>query len=208
MTYFFFAVLLVLLFFCTGVFGYILLAICALVFLCAILPDFFWIILATSVIGVVLYYYSTRKDRENQAVKNKLKKQREEERRLFKTQLAELIEKYGECSGNINLGNWDEHTLQKRLLVFKKSNIVIINGIEYEFSDIIRYSANNDTTYDYSAKKTIWKNRICIHTKSSEKPTIILKVYGNREKAYTITSILNMIINKNKKQYRQLRKQK
>ncbi|MDE5886045.1 MAG: hypothetical protein K2H46_00475 [Muribaculaceae bacterium] len=206
---FFFVVLLALLFFCTGEFGLILLVICVLIFLCAILPEFLWVILSALILGAILYYFSTKKDRKSKTAKGKLEDQRKAERRLYYAKLDRLIKRFGNCSANINLGNWDECTIKKRLLVFRKSNIIVINGKYIPFSDIVSFSTHNRVNYDYATKKAIWKSKMCINVNSTENPTMILEIEGNRKKLDKITSILNSIINKNKKniQSQQLCKQ-
>jgi len=143
---FFVIVLLAFLYFCTGAFGYVLLVITMLVLICMILPGFFWVILTTSVFGAILYYFATKDERRKNAERKRLKEQREEEGKLYKAQLADFIKKYGNCSVDINLGGWTDHTLTKRLLVFEESKIIIINESKYKFSDILGFSMIDDST--------------------------------------------------------------
>ena len=179
--------------------------------LIAINPYNIYAIIVTLVLGGIIYYLSLPKDRRHNLwnKKKNSKEQREEERSQYNAQLTEFIKKYGNCSENINIAAWDDLQIKNRLIVFRKVNIIVLNGIEYYFHDIISYSANTNTSYDYAKNRTIWKSNIQINTNLSKHNTVVLRVIGNKDKAYKITSILDMIINKNKKNKRiqKLRKQ-
>lgn len=86
-----------------------------------------------------------RQEREAQIAQNR-KKQRQIEQEEYDKALAYFSSRLGECSINENLGNWNEHRIATRVLIFEKSSIIIINSKEYKFSDILGYSLVDDAT--------------------------------------------------------------
>lgn len=86
-----------------------------------------------------------RQEREAQIAQNR-KKQRQIEQEKYDKALADFFSRFGECSINENLGNWNEHRIATRVLIFEKSSIIIINSKEYKFSDILGYSLVDDAT--------------------------------------------------------------
>lgn len=86
-----------------------------------------------------------RQEIEEQIAQNR-KKQRQIEREEYDKALAVFSSCFGECSINENLGNWDDYRIEKRVLIFEQSSIIIINSKEYKFSDILGYSLVDDAT--------------------------------------------------------------
>ena len=86
-----------------------------------------------------------RQEREAQIAQNR-KKQRQIEQEEYDKALADFSLRFGECSINENLGNWNEHRIATRVLIFEKSSIIIINSKEYKFSDILGCSLVDDAT--------------------------------------------------------------
>lgn len=86
-----------------------------------------------------------RQEREAQIAQNR-KKQRQIEQEEYDKALADFSSRFGECSINENLGNWNEHRIATRVLIFEKSSIIIINSKEYKFSDILGCSLVDDAT--------------------------------------------------------------
>lgn len=86
-----------------------------------------------------------RQEREAQIAQNR-KKQRQIEQEEYDKALTEISSRLGECSINENLGNWKEHRIATRVLVFEQSNIIVLNSKEYKFSDILGYSLVDDAT--------------------------------------------------------------
>ncbi len=86
-----------------------------------------------------------RQEREAQIAQNR-KRQRQIEQEEYDKALADFSSRFGECSLNENLGNWNEHHIATRVLIFEKSSIIIINSKEYKFSDILGYSLVDDAT--------------------------------------------------------------
>lgn len=86
-----------------------------------------------------------RQEIEEQIAQNR-KKQRQIEREEYDKVLAVFSSRFGECSINENLGNWDDYRIEKRVLIFEQSSIIIINSKEYKFSDILGYSLVDDVT--------------------------------------------------------------
>lgn len=70
----------------------------------------------------------------------------EKEKEEYNKHLANLSAKFGECTINENLGNWGEHRIESRVLIYEQSNIIVINSNEYKFSDILGYSLVDDAT--------------------------------------------------------------
>lgn len=86
------------------------------------------------------------KEAEKRSKADELREQRAKAKEELNAQIAELAKRFGNCSVDINLGGWTDHTLTKRLLVFEESKIIIINESKYKFSDILGFSMIDDST--------------------------------------------------------------
>lgn len=90
-------------------------------------------------------------DADNRSEKQKeeqrcLIEKRQKEKEEYDKNISGLIEHFGNCTVDINLGYWNEQNIKKRLLVFESSKTIIINGIEHPFSNILGFSLVDDVT--------------------------------------------------------------
>lgn len=102
----------------------------------------------TAFVGFLIYV-CVRKDPAHErrmAFEKKKKEQKRIEKEEYPIKVAQLTERLGKCTIDINLGNWDEYKIQKHFFVFEGSQTIIINQREYKFIDILGYSLVDDAT--------------------------------------------------------------
>ena len=87
-----------------------------------------------------------RRIRKDRAAKEKacreLKKKQE-----FEAEYQTLLDKFGTCTTNVIL-RWpaDFYSIDSRLFVFEESQMIVLHGKEYKFSDILGFSLVDDAT--------------------------------------------------------------
>lgn len=147
------------------------------------------------VVGFILLYCLISKlaTRKSDIAKKKLKEQREIEWELYRSQLYKLIEKYGECYENIKLKEWDDISIESRLLIFKNAETMIINGKPLSFADIDSYSIK-----DYVTKKSVYICDFKVNTNSMENPFVEFKIVRKYESVCRIKNLLKRIVKTNK----------
>lgn len=84
--------------------------------------------------------------RAKEAAKEERRKQNEVAlRKKFETEYQLLLDKFGDCTVDVKLGITDVY-VESRLFVFEKSQMIVLFGIEYKFSDILGFSLVDDAT--------------------------------------------------------------
>lgn len=105
------------------------------------------IVITLTVVGFILNAnYEEERKEQNRIFRENERKQRKDEEEKYNTVYNKYTTRLGECTADINLGAWNEKRIDKRLLVFETSNIVIINSAEYKFSNILGFSLVDDAT--------------------------------------------------------------
>ena len=97
--------------------------------------------------------YADEKEAEKIAEKKRAAYEKEKERQqeemrienLYKTQLDAKKSIYGLCSADITIGD-DPHVFENHLYVFENTSTVVLRGEKIEFSKILGYSLNDDST--------------------------------------------------------------
>lgn len=73
-----------------------------------------------------------------------------EARDNYERKLADLSEKYGECTMNAYLSDsfsdTEPYNLSKRFLIYEQAGIVIMTSKEYKFSEILSFSLEDDAS--------------------------------------------------------------
>lgn len=112
-----------------------------------------WYIIIIVIVVVIVWRiihnandYDEEIEERNRIRSENERKRRKEEEEKFNTGYNEYITRFGECTAEINLGGWNEHRIDRCLLVFETANIVIINSAEYKFKDILGFSLVDDET--------------------------------------------------------------
>lgn len=100
---------------------------------------------AYAVISIIEQCSSGHKGTKIKATKEDQMSQRALQKEEYRAQVADLIEKFGKCTEDINLGDWSDYTLKRRLLIFEETKTIIINDSAYNFADIIGYSMVDDS---------------------------------------------------------------
>ncbi len=110
-----------------------------------------WIFITLLVICVVVGAIANANDNaktkeRDKALAEDRKRRRQTEQEEYDKALADFDTKFGECTMNENLGDWNEHNIKSRVLIYEQSSVIIINSKKYEFSDILGYSLVDDAT--------------------------------------------------------------
>ena len=105
------------------------------------------ILIIMALVGMVVSGYNdSKKEEKAQEVKKRVSEMKRIENEKYEEELSKLITRLGNCTININLSIWNANRIQDRFLVFEDSKIIIINSIEYCFSQILGYSLIDDAT--------------------------------------------------------------
>ena len=112
-----------------------------------------WIFITLLVLCVVVGAIANANDNakakakeRNKALAEDRKRRRQAEQEEYDKALADFDTKFGECTMNENLGDWNEHNIKSRVLIYEQSSVIIINSKKYEFSDILGYALVDDAT--------------------------------------------------------------
>lgn len=99
------------------------------------------------VVGAIANANDNAKTKErDKALAEDRRRRRQAEQEEYDNALAEFDAKFGECTMNEKLGDWNEHNIKSRVLIYEQSSVIIINSKKYEFSDILGYSLVDDAT--------------------------------------------------------------
>lgn len=197
---------------------------------------------------IVFFVYDNHKVKQRQKEARRVETEKQEKNcKEYKDCLANYISRFGVCTVDINLGNWNEYKVQNHFLVYEGSQTIVLNQREYKFIDILGYSLVDDATSETvmtstgesktstgsmigravvggvltgglgavagaatakrktsdlgtSSTTTTHKYTVFVTVDSLANPTEKLYIENSSDKAHKIASVLNVIIERNKKQ--------
>lgn len=106
-----------------------------------------WFIIV--IIGIVLASAMSSGSTNNSSSaeeQHHLAEKRRKEKEEYDKAYGELTERLGDCTVDVNLGDWNEYKINKRFLVFESAETIVVNGKEHKFSDILGFSLVDDAT--------------------------------------------------------------
>lgn len=105
------------------------------------------ILIIVALVGIVVSKHNSSKEEEKaREGQERVAEMQRIQKEKYEEDLSKLITRLGNCTIDINLSIWNVNRLQDRFLVFEDSKIVVINQIEYCFSQILGYSLIDDAT--------------------------------------------------------------
>lgn len=120
-----------------------------------------FIFIVAIVIVIVLVFKEESKNQQEAAYQEERKQwqiEREEREKAYDaamaSALAELESKWGKCTKDIGINYGREFHLSDRIYVFEESEKIALDGIVYDFKDIIGFSLLNKSKTVYNAYST------------------------------------------------------
>lgn len=120
-----------------------------------------FIFIVAIVIVIVLVFKEESKNQQEAAYQEERKQwqiEREEREKSYDaamaSALAELESKWGKCTKDIGINYGREFHLSDRIYVFEESEKIALDGIVYDFKDIIGFSLLNKSKTVYNAYST------------------------------------------------------
>lgn len=107
------------------------------------------IIVVVTIISLVRRYDKKKEqedeERERLRYRNR-EKWRAEQEAEYNIQRVKVIDRLGECTLDIDLGDYEEYDINTHVMLFEPSQIIRIKAQEYKFSDILGFSLVDDAT--------------------------------------------------------------
>ena len=100
-----------------------------------------WIILRLTVFDKQdVEYYAKESEKEERRKQNEANL-----RKKFESEYQLLLNRFGTCTVDVKLGRTDMY-IESRLFIFEDSQMIVLYGDEYKFSDILGFSLVDDAT--------------------------------------------------------------